>query len=179
MTEVSEKQKKRLAIATTWIKSTADKSDDKILEKAHQARDAFLAELDGLSDAQLDFSPGEGEWSVREVCRHVAQAVPQVNKAVGLLAGGTPLPDVDPGVISQMIDDPGEFEALKNEVAAALEACTDSVSVLAGDPDLSLRSAHPFFGPLNCREWVAFNIMHANVHVRQVQRVKGSPGYPA
>lgn len=178
MTEVSEKQKKRLARATAWIKSTAEKPDDRILEKAHQARDAFLAELDGLSDAQLDFSPGEGEWSVREVCRHVAQAVQQVNSAVGALAGGTPLPDVDPGTISRMIDDPGEFGVLKNKVAAALGACADSVSVLADSPNLSLRTAHPFFGPLNCREWIAFNVMHANVHVKQVQRIKGSPGYP-
>ena len=178
MTEVSEEQKKRLARGTAWIKSTAEKPDDKILNKARQARDAFLAELDGLSDVQLDFSPGEGEWSVREVCRHVAQAVRQVNSAVGVLAGGTTLPDVDPGMTSRMIDDPGEFGVLKNEVAAALEACADSVSILAESPNLSLRTPHPFFGPLNCREWIAFNVMHANVHARQVQRIKGSPGYP-
>ena len=179
MIEISEKQRRRIVLGTAWILSTADEWDEGVREKASQICVALLGELDGLSDEQLDFSPGEGEWTVREVCRHVAQAVPRVTEAVGKLAGGTALPDVDTGVIAQMIDDPGDFATLRNRVSTALEDCAESVDRLAENPDLSSRSAHPFFGPLNCRGWVALNIMHAKVHLRQIQRIKASPGYPS
>ncbi len=179
MIEISEKQRRRIVLGKAWIKSTAGEWNEEVREKARQIFVALLGELDGLSDEQLDFSPGEGEWTVREVCRHVAQAVPQVTKAVGKLADGTALPDVDSRAIARMIDDPGDFATLRNRVSTALEDCAESVDRLAENPDLSLRSAHPFFGSLNCRGWVAFNIMHANLHRRQIQRIKASPGYPS
>ena len=45
--------------------------------------------------------------------------------------------------------------------------------------DFETTAPHPFFGPLNCKGWILFNVMHANVHVRQMQRIKNSEGYPA
>ncbi len=34
------------------------------------------------------------------------------------------------------------------------------------------------FGPLNGKEWIAFQRLHAMDHVQQMEKVKAHPGYP-
>ncbi len=37
---------------------------------------------------------------------------------------------------------------------------------------------HPMFGPLNFKEWIAFQRLHAMDHVQQMEKVKVHSGYP-
>ena len=37
---------------------------------------------------------------------------------------------------------------------------------------------HPFFGPLNCKGWVAFQRLHDADHIGQIEQIKASAGYP-
>ena len=38
---------------------------------------------------------------------------------------------------------------------------------------------HPFFGPLNLKELIAFHRLHVMDHVQQIEKIKADPGCPA
>jgi hypothetical protein len=37
---------------------------------------------------------------------------------------------------------------------------------------------HPFFGPLNCKGWVAFQRLDDADYIGQIEQIKASAGYP-
>ncbi|MDP7638107.1 MAG: hypothetical protein QGG73_00080 [Candidatus Hydrogenedentes bacterium] len=49
---------------------------------------------------------------------------------------------------------------------------------LSGGANTDVTYYHPFFGEFDCTQWAAFNILHADIHVQQMQRVKRSEGFP-
>lgn len=161
----------RLARARAYIAEHKDDAPDRLAAAMRDTGQRYLDEVTGLSDAELDFSPGEGQWSVRQTCLHVDHAIGRVAGLIPLLAEGTvpDLPTPKPGVLSE---DPGDFEEVIGMLKTSFERAADASKSLEGTPDLAALFEHPFFGPLNCREWMAFNVMHLEVHIRQVQRIK-------
>lgn len=179
MTQVSAERQERIAQASAWIAKTKDEPAADLLSRTRHMRQKFLAELDGLSEAQRTFSPGEGQWCVEEVCRHMSNALRAVSRAIESLAAGRKLPDIGPEGLGILDPHPGSFDAVRRGVEEGFDASEKAAERLASDADLSVTLKHPVFGPLNCREWLAFNLMHVNVHVNQIRRIKGSPGYPS
>jgi len=46
-----------------------------------------------------------------------------------------------------------------------------------GDPLPRGKFPHPWFGPLDAFEWICFLPMHQRIHIRQADRILGSPSH--
>lgn len=179
MAEVGDAQKKQLAVAKQIVDKFSAESPEKLVERLDKHRQDLLDEVSGLSDAQLEFSPGEGQWSVKETCLHVSNSLNGTAGLSVLLASGEQPEqkgDVEMGVLDEA---PADFESVKVAMGRSFDVMAQATENLREDCNLELVFAHPWFGELNCYEWVAFNLVHMGAHVRQVRRIKGTDGFPA
>ncbi len=179
MAELTEKQQERIALATAVIERTVSASPDEIGKQLSEVCANFLAELDGVSEQQAEFSPGEGEWSINEVCRHMAHSARLTGRGIQLLAQGVAVGDGKPVEMGVLDPDPGSFKAARQGVEEAFRACAEAIYALEGEPKLEETILHPYFGELNCRKLASFNLLHINVHVAQLQRIKSSESFPS
>lgn len=176
MSDMDERTKKRLEMAAQYIELHKDDSNESLRSRFRTLQAQFLEELNGLTPEQFDFKPSENEWSVREVCLHVAHSIGGVGNMLEVLASGQSIDDkLQPNL---MIDDPGETSAVVQGVEQGLQKGLDGYDALDDSPDEGATAEHPFFGPYNCRAWAAFNPMHLSIHLKQVQRVKSNSAFP-
>ena len=82
---------------------------DRLAERQREANDALRTVLENVSDQEASLSPGEGDWSVREVLAHLSEnerAFQMIlsNLAVtGYLDGGPFYPDEIPGRLESIL----------------------------------------------------------------------------
>ena len=161
--------------AVAWMDRLDDASTDELSAKWDEINTGFLAQLEGLTPDQIDFSPGEGEWCIKEVCLHVSNAVRGTAMGVSALATGKSI-EGDPR-LGVKDDDPGNFEDVLANLQKAFRSAADSAGRLES-ADTNATMKHPYFGALNARGWFVFNLMHIKVHINQIKRIKGSVEYP-
>lgn len=174
---VEERGRARLAKEMDQVREIARTgADDEILRHLHDVRREYLARLDGVSDAQANFSPGEGEWSISQVTRHMIHSNKGIAKLVRVLASGhsldgKPVPGIVPDSAGNLEADRKVFEESMDRLDAAMEA-------LQNNPDLTTRFTHQWFGDMNAREWLVFSIAHQRLHIAQIDRIKRAGAYP-
>jgi hypothetical protein len=77
------------------------------------------------------------------------------------------------------VPDEGQgLSALVERLRAARAGLLEKVREWPASPDLTVMFDHPFFGPLNCKGWVAFQRLHDADHIGQLQQIKAAAGYP-
>ena len=79
----------RIAQAKAWVLETAIQSDEQIAEILSTERAAYESVFSRLSQAQADFSPGEEEWCISQISRHMTHTQEAIGGLIPLLAGGT------------------------------------------------------------------------------------------
>lgn len=155
-----------------------------LLAALESSRRDLLAALAGVTDDQARFRPpgagaatdAEESWSIAEVLRHLIQAEEGVAGRVARLARGEPAETSVPGALGGHADTPlpGLIEAL----AASRRRLRAVVKSISGNGRLDTTVAHPFYGELNCRGWLALWARHEASHVRQIEQIRASEGYP-
>ena len=131
--------------------------------------------LEGVSEEQASFKPGE-EWSVKEVLGHMLVSGAGVNREIAsLVAGQPPVREARMGVVAGA-DRP--IDELRQRLARLWRETARLAASLPEDGSVERTWEHPVFGPLNFREWIAFQRIHALDHVQQIEQVKAAPGYP-
>ena len=131
--------------------------------------------LEGASDAQASFSHGE-EWSMKEVVGHMLGSGEVINREIaGLAAGKESSP---PGRVGLTAGGDRPIEELRRALAGLWAETGRLVASLREDGNLDQTWEHPWFGPLNFKEWIAFQRIHAMDHVQQMERLKEHPDYP-
>ena len=131
--------------------------------------------LESVTDTQASFSHGE-EWSMKEVLGHMLGSSAAINHEIaGLAAGRESRPPGRPGVTAGG-DRP--IEELQRALAGLWLETGRLVASLAEDGNLERTWDHPWFGPLNFKEWIAFQRLHAMDHVQQMERLREHPDYP-
>lgn len=143
----------------------------KVTEDASQLRAA--AEAAEAVDATA--RPAADDWSVNEVMNHVRDSCRSANAA--MLAAA--IEGRQPGAIGDRIVPALEtrsplewFAIVESERADAFQ----QLSALQGDEHLDIVWNHPFFGPLNWREWLLFLRIHDLDHARQVESIVAALG---
>jgi hypothetical protein len=132
--------------------------------------------LEGISEKEARFQPGN-EWSINEVLDHLIYATArQVTERIRDLAVRRPprlfTADDSSGRAMQTI------EERRQELARLLEDTVVLVSALpAGDLPAGTWE-HPFLGPLNLKELIAYHRLHVMDHVQQIEKIKAEPDYP-
>jgi hypothetical protein len=163
------------------------------------ARAEVLGEVEGLSQAQSDWRPGERDWSVGEVIHHLTIAEIATGKlttkltreaeAAGRLASFpsdlrefAPLPSFPPG--------PAEAPAVVwpergkpiGELLAAMKATRDrsrqSIDRLATLDPRKLVFPHFRLGDLDLAQWWTLQADHDLLHLDQLREIKRAPGFP-
>jgi len=138
---------------------------------------------EGVTEHQARFRPpagtgptGEDEWSITDVLAHIIDSTATVNREIARLVEGTP-----PSPVTGIGVTPGDdrpIEEIRRSLAGLWDETARLVASLPEDASLEPTRAHPWFGPLNFREWIAFQRLHALDHVQQIEKVKAAPGYP-
>ena len=163
------------------------------------ARARVLGEVEGLSQGQADWRPGERDWSVGEVIHHLTIAeiatgnlttkLTREAEAAGRLAPFpadlrefVPLPPFPPG--------PAEAPAVVwpergkpiGELLAGMMATRDrsrqSIDRLATLDPRKLVFPHFRLGHLDLAQWWTLQANHDLLHLGQLRQIKRAPGFP-
>jgi len=148
-----------------------------------ESRERLLASLDGVSEAQMRFSPGTGDgeeaMSIAEVMGHLisieaifAERIRQLGLGIELNVTRT-YPGYKEDVETR---DPVELARRFEETGAIMQATVDAID---GQERLDTFDSHRLFGPLNCRGWFRLHGVHLEDHVHQIAKIKAMPPYPS
>jgi hypothetical protein len=163
------------------------------------ARAEVLSEVEGLSQAQADWRPGERDWSVGEVVHHLTIAEIATGKlttkltreaeAAGRLA---PFPP-DLAKFSPLPASPAEaaeappvvwpergkpIDALIAGMKATRARSRQSIERLATVDPRTMSFKHFRLGDLDLAQWWTLQAEHDLVHLSQLRQIKRAPGFP-
>ncbi len=131
--------------------------------------------LEGVSEEQAIFKYDE-EWCIKEVLGHMLVSGKGVNREIAnLVEDNAPSREARMGLVSNAGRPIGELRP------ALADLWSETGRLVASLPEvgnLDRTWQHPFFGPLNFKEWIAFQRLHAMDHVQQMEKVKAHPDYP-
>ena len=175
MVTVPDEVKERVL---SYIKHQAAKSTPALRDVVQHGHDQVMGLLAGMSDEQAGFKPSVEEWSVFQVLQHASEAGRRTARGCVMLAAGEELNKIER--VGQIRNEP--FTSL-GQARAALDVghqeLLDFVDSLSSETNGEATLDHPFFGPLNCREWAAFQRIHDGDHAGQIEQITSAVGYPA
>ena len=152
---------------------------DELIRPFENLRRTMSRTLQGLTEAQVMFSPDANTYSVSEVVTHLISAQGNTYNAFLDIACST-LPHVDP-----VPRGPGAG-AEKGVTAADLQhrlqqATHDLIDILRKtyNPAEEREVLHPIFSNLTYKGWMLFQLAHDLDHVKQAQTVRRSPSFPS
>ena len=162
---------------TSYIAHQAAKEPNAIKELVQKGHDQLVSQMEGLSEEQAAFKPGPDDWSVRELLRHALQAKRGVVRTCEALARGearegSAEPRRVTGELPTLVEARSALDAAHDELLAFVES-------ISPETNTDARFGHPFFGPLNCREWAAFQRLHDGDHAQQIEQITSASGFPA
>ncbi len=161
--------------ALAYVRHQAVKSmDDLAVLMERTAADCARC-LEGVSDQQAAFRYDQ-EWCIKEVLGHMLDSGTAVNADIARLAEeGPPRPLTGAGETSDWERPIQELRQALADQWSETVRLTRSLTEKAGrKPSLE----HPMFGPMDGKEWIAFQRLHAMDHVQQMEKVKAHRGYP-
>ena len=142
-----------------------------IAEVIERERRRLVGVLVEVSQAQAEFVASPGQWSIRDVVGHVAAAERGVVEIIARLAGVASPPAGPPAAGRSLTE-------LRQHLTAVRAQLLGLVEGLPTDADLDAKHDHLFFGPLNWKEWLAFQRVHDGDHLEQIEAIRSSPSYP-
>ncbi len=166
-----EQQRIRGYLQTQAAKLSIADLADKVrndMEQVHLAATAVPA-------ARFCEQPGAAEWSANEVMAHVLDSARAGTTAIRRVidTGSVPPPATD-----QVRKTATEQNAQEwwDALVADRQSLFQHVNAANGDEHLDVTWEHPFFGPLNWREWLLFQRIHDLDHARQLQAITATMG---
>jgi hypothetical protein len=136
----------------------------------------FAAVVARLSDAELDARPFPDEWTVREICHHLADG--EINSGVRLrrlIAEDSPfLPGYDENEFSRRLH--YGARAIGPSVAAvtAVRAATYQILEELTEDEWARPGTHGEHGPYGVEDWLRDYADHPGDHAEQARRVLGA-----
>jgi len=172
---------------------------ERLWDELQSVRAEVLREVEGLSQRQSDFRPGEKDWSVGEIVHHLTIAEIATGKlttklfkdgeAAGTLAPwpadlselgrppkGPPGPAEAPPVVWPEAGKP--ITELIAGIKATRERTRQSVERLATADPRPMKFKHFRFGDLDLGQWWTLQAEHDGIHLGQLRDVKAEPGFP-
>ena len=156
----------------SYLAHQGTKDTSAIVEVIERERRRLVGILVNVSQVQAEFVPSPGQWSIREIVRHVAGTERGVARIIAELAGAVE-PAEPAEVVGQSLDE------LREELREARVELVRVVEGLPQDANLDTKRDHLFFGPLNWKEWLAFQRVHDGDHIQQIEAIQRSPSYPS
>ncbi len=156
---------------TSYIKHQAGKQRAAIIDLVRTSQGRYIDTVAAADEALSERQPAPGEWSLRELTRHVITTELFVASLISATGQGEP-PPARGGGLGMMRDDDGRpFSALLEELRSVNAGMLDTIGALPDPPDTAITPEHPFFGPLSCLEWAAFQRVHDEDHVQHAAKI--------
>jgi hypothetical protein len=162
----------------SYIRHQASKGLDSLAGLMARTAEDWSRCLETINDRQAAFAPGS-EWSPHQVLAHFVSATATVNRHVTQIAAGAapPTAPFDEATVTPVERAP-TIAAERTRVADLFRDTVTMVKSLEDGPRLSEKFDHPMFGPLDLKEWIAFQRIHSMDHIDQINKVKAEPSYP-
>jgi hypothetical protein len=188
-----------LSLAPAAAQPLTQAERDSLAKHLEQTRQAFLASIAGLSDAQWTFKAGPDRWSIAEVAEHIAVSETTIRQLVteqvmkGPVVPRNPTPLSDEALLAGMLDRTSKFQApevlkptnrwatrdaLVKDFTAARDTTVNYARTTADDLH-GHAAPHPVFKMLDGYQWLLLLSGHSSRHTAQIEEVKAAPGYPA
>jgi len=170
---------------------------ERLWDELARARADVLREVEGLSQRQADWKPGEKDWSVGEIVDHLTIAEIATGKLTTKLLreappGGAAFPPDLVEFAAPPIGTGGGGEAPQlvwpahgkpiGELVGVMKATRarsrESVERLAGCDPRRLTFKHFRFGDMDLGQWWRLQAFHDGMHLRQIREVKAASGFP-
>ena len=164
------------ARVTSYIQHQGTKSPEALADLVRTSQQRYADLVGGVTDEIAAKKPAEDEWSIRELTRHVVTTERFVTSLIWHIARGQEPPPRPGGLGMTVDDDARPFAGWVAELRDANAKMIETILVLGESPDTSITPAHPFFGPLNCREWAAFQRVHDEDHVQHGGKILAAVG---
>lgn len=170
-----------------------------LIEQMEMSKKAFLASIDGLSEAQWKFKPAPAVWSVAECAEHIVlaesfifdgamgvlktPAVPRPERsnatfdkqlAIGVQDRSHKLTAPEPIVPSGKINSPADAKTAFLEKRDANEAYVKTTN-----DDLRTHVGPGPAGPMDAYQFLILMADHTARHTAQIKEVQANPNYPA
>ena len=169
-------QDSRMQEAREYIRHQSGKALGDLAALMERTSAECARALDGVSDEQAAFHPDE-EWSIKQVVEHMLSSGAAVNREIeNLVEGAETAPPGRTGV-TRAGDRP--MAELRERMGVLWHETCELVASSSPDAMPAATWDHPIFGPLNFKEWIAFQRLHALDHVQQMEKVKAHADYPA
>jgi hypothetical protein len=165
-----------VARVTSYIQHQGTKSKAALADLVRTSQQRYVDAVAAVSDDIAAKKPAPDEWSIRELTRHV---VTTQNYVAGLIwhSARSQEPPPRPGALGMTVDDDARpFAGWVAELCETNAKMLETILTLPDAPDIALKPAHPFFGPLNCREWAAFQRVHDEDHVQHAGKILAAVG---
>lgn len=132
--------------------------------------------LRGLTPAELDWRPGSGEWSVREIVHHLADADTfAATRLRRLLTEADPaIPAYDEQVLAERLAYRARPIEPALQVVLAVRAASAQLLDHLGEADWLRTGRHSEMGPYSVERWLEFNAAHAYDHAAQVRQTRAA-----
>ena len=166
-------------------------------------RQALLDEVSALSENQLDYKPGEGDWSISDILHHLAltdeanlkltfrafrhaqeRSIPEdptpEQTALGGLEGFAEVLRNTRAQAPEFVAPKSHLPASESiaRLQASREKMTESIERLARYDLSQLKYAHQLLGDLDMYQWILLAGAHERRHVAQIKRVKAGAEFP-
>lgn len=188
-----------LSLAPASAQPLTQQERDTLVKHLDQTRQAFLASISSVSEAQWKYKAGPDRWSIAEVAEHIAISETTILQLVTDRVLKSPAVPRDPNAVSDatllegLLDRSNKFQApemlkptnrwaTRDTLAKDFEAAREKTTTYVKTTTDDLRghgAPHPVFKMLDGYQWILLLSGHAARHTAQIEEVKTSPGYPA
>jgi uncharacterized damage-inducible protein DinB len=188
------------AASSAFTEPLTQQERERAMSELHATRKLFLDSVAGLSEAQWNFKPAPGVWSVAEVAEHIAVSEDTLSGLVREQIMTSPAqPEKraeakgkDQVILEKTIDRSHKAQAPEMlrpthrwPTAQALidhfrESRDRTIAYVESTQD-ALRDHfmdHPAFGSMDGYQWLLFVSAHSHRHILQVEEVKANPDFP-
>jgi len=187
--------------AVTAFRPVTSTTEDRslLLTQLQQTKEQLLKDVQGLTDAQLEYKPTADRWSVIECVEHITLIEKAIMEGEQHLIQQPANPErkkdikaTDEQIIKNVEDRSHKVKAPEYGVpkhtyssnAETIKAFTDQrdklIEYVTNTKD-ALRDHimdHPALGPVDAYQLLLLDAAHTNRHTQQLQEVKADPGFP-
>lgn len=187
------------SLAPGFAASLTQGERDRALSELYASRKQFLDSLAGLTEAQWNFKPAPGVWSIAECAEHIAatedlllDGLPKMMQSPADPGKRAEVKGKDERVLKETLDRSQKLKAPEMlapkhrwPTQAALvehfKQSRDSMLDYVRSSEDDLRdhfSEHPVFKTLDAYQFILLISAHCQRHTAQLNEVKQNPNYP-
>lgn len=151
-----------------------EKQRTELLQKYRSGHQAVVDAVANMREEELDHSPGDGDWTPRQVVHHIADS--EMTSAIRLrklVAEDNPtIEGYDEKVFADSLTRDRPIEPSLNAVRWARESTLQILERLTED-EWKKAGTHTELGPYSVERWLEVYANHCHDHASQIKKARG------